>query len=51
MQSIRYRSTGYATVTLGLSMGTSGEIIPLLAGVLGPFWLGAAGLCAVQKTT
>lgn len=35
----------------GLSMGTSGEIIPLLAGVLGPFWLGAAGLYAVRKIT
>lgn len=35
----------------GLSMGTSGEIVPLLAGVLGPFWLGAAGLYAVRKIT
>lgn len=35
----------------GLSMGTSGEIIPLLAGVPGPLWLGAAGLYAVRKIT
>ena len=33
----------------GFGFGNSGEIIPLIAGVAGPFWLGAAGLFAVRK--
>jgi len=33
----------------GFSMGTSGNVIPLIAGVAGPFWLGAVGLVAVRK--
>jgi hypothetical protein len=35
----------------GLTMGGSGEVIPLIAGVAGPFWLGVAGFFAVRKTT
>ena len=35
----------------GLQLGTSGNIIPLVAGVAGPFWLGAAGILAVRKIT
>ena len=35
----------------GFSMGTSGNIIPLIAGVAGPFWLGAVGILAVRKIT
>ena len=35
----------------GLQMGTSGNLIPLIAGVAGPFWLGAAGILAVRKVT
>ncbi|MCZ8151665.1 MAG: hypothetical protein O9292_04635 [Rhodobacteraceae bacterium] len=35
----------------GLPMGGSGEVIPLIAGVAGPFWLGAAGIFAVRKMT
>jgi hypothetical protein len=34
---------------LGFGFGNSGEIIPLIAGVAGPFWLGAAGFLAVRK--
>ncbi|MCA6333363.1 MAG: DUF4386 family protein [Phenylobacterium sp.] len=35
----------------GLGLGTSGNIIPLIAGVAGPFWLGVAGILAVRKVT
>jgi len=35
----------------GLQLGTSGNIIPLVAGVAGPFWLGAARILAVRKIT
>ena len=35
----------------GLVLGTSGNLIPLIAGVAGPFWLGAAGILAVRKVT
>lgn len=35
----------------GLGLGTSGNLIPLIAGVAGPFWLGAAGILAVRKVT
>jgi hypothetical protein len=33
----------------GFGLGNSGEIIPLVASVTGPFWLGAAGFLAVRK--
>ena len=35
----------------GMDFGTSGNLIPLIAGVAGPCWLGAAGLLAVRKLT
>ena len=38
-----------AAELFGLSFGNGGEIIPLVASVSGPFWLGAAGLLAVRK--
>ena len=33
----------------GFAFGAGGGFIPILAGVAGPFWLGAAGILAVRK--
>jgi hypothetical protein len=33
----------------GIPFGTGGNFIPMVAGVAGPFWLGAAGLLAVRR--
>ena len=35
----------------GLGLGTSGNLIPLSAGVAGLWWLGSAGILAVRKFT